>query len=98
MNIGLPRIARFSVAVCLAVSLIPASGIAQTGSDAGPARRPNILLIISGDMGNEILSCYGLNDNAASTPTLDDLCAQGVRFDNFRSPFDGQRSTGSGAR
>jgi hypothetical protein len=78
--------------------LIPASGIAQTGSDAGPARRPNILLIISGDMGNEILSCYGLNDNAASTPTLDDLCAQGVRFDNFRSPFDGQRSTGSGAR
>jgi len=98
VNIGLPRIARFSVAVCLAVSMIPASGIAQTGSVAGPARRPNILLIIGGDMGTAILSCYGLNDNAASTPTPDDLCAEGVRFDNLRSPLDGQRSTDSGAR
>lgn len=98
MNIGLPGIARFSVAVCLEVSLIPASGIAQTASDAVPARRPNILLTIGDDMGNEILSCYGLNDNATGTPALDDLCAQCVRFDNFRSPFDGQRSTGSGVR
>jgi len=98
VNVGLPRIARFSVAICMGVSLIPASGIAQTGSVAGPARRLNILLIIGDDIGNEILSCYGLNDNAASTPTLDDLCGQGVRFDNLRSPFDGQRSTGSGVR
>ncbi len=54
-------------------------------STATPDSRPNILLIIGDDMGNETLSCYGLNDNAAKTPTLDDLCAQGVRFDNFWS-------------
>lgn len=47
--------------------------------------RPNILLIIGDDMGTETLSCYGRSENPAKTPTLDDLCAQGVRFDNFWS-------------
>ena len=50
-----------------------------TASDS----KPNILLIIGDDMGNEAFSCYGLNDNPANTPTLDNLCNQGVRFDNF---------------
>ena len=49
------------------------------------ASRPNILLIIGDDMGNETLSCYGLSEDPAKTPTLDDLCASGVRFDNFWS-------------
>ncbi len=48
-------------------------------------RRPNILLLIGDDMGNETLSCYGWSENPAKTPTLDDLCASGVRFDNFWS-------------
>ena len=48
-------------------------------------KRPNILLLIGDDMGNETLSCYGWSKNPAKTPTLDDLCASGVRFDNFWS-------------
>lgn len=48
-------------------------------------KRPNILLLIGDDMGNETLSCYGWSKNPAKTPTLDDLCNNGVRFDNFWS-------------
>jgi arylsulfatase B len=55
---------------------------AQQGAAAS---RPNILLIIGDDMGNETLSCYGLSKDPAKTPTLDDLCESGVRFDNFWS-------------
>ena len=48
-------------------------------------RPPNILLIIGDDMGNETLSCYDWSENPAKTPTLDDLCNSGVRFNNFWS-------------
>lgn len=48
-------------------------------------KRPNILLLIGDDMGNETLSCYGWSENPAKTPTLNELCASGVRFDNFWS-------------
>lgn len=44
-----------------------------------PSTRPNILLIISEDMGQE-LGCYG--DRYARTPNLDRLAACGVRFLN----------------
>ena len=40
--------------------------------------RPNILLIVSEDNGPE-LGCYG--DPYAQTPNLDQLAAEGVRFD-----------------
>jgi arylsulfatase A-like enzyme len=43
------------------------------------------LLLIGDDMGNETLSCYEWSKNPAKTPTLDDLCQSGVRFDNFWS-------------
>ena len=36
-------------------------------------------------MGAETLSCYELNENVAVTPTLDNLCAHGIRFDNMWS-------------
>lgn len=42
------------------------------------ASRPNILLIVSEDNGPE-LGCYG--DPYAQTPNLDQLAAEGVRFD-----------------
>lgn len=58
---------------------------ALTAAAADEQRRPNILLIIADDMGNETLSCYGWSDKPARTPTLDSLCAGGVRFDNFWS-------------
>ena len=43
---------------------------------------PNFLVIVGDDMGVETLASYGLNDNTAVTPTLDNLSETGIRFDN----------------
>lgn len=58
---------------------------AAIAAEGDAERKPNILLLIGDDMGTETLSCYGRSENPANTPTLDDLCGQGVRFDNFWS-------------
>ena len=47
---------------------------------AGTARRPNILLIMSDDMGFSDLGCYG---SEIHTPNLDNLAADGLRFTQF---------------
>jgi len=44
------------------------------------AERPNIVLIMSDDMGFSDLGCYG---GEIATPHLDSLAAQGVRFMQF---------------
>lgn len=70
---------------CLLITvLICFSGVALSADD-GAEKPPNILLLIGDDMGNETLSCYEWSKNPAKTPTLDDLCNSGVRFDNFWS-------------
>lgn len=63
--------------ICIAQNLHP--------NQTAQGERPNILLLIGDDMGNETLSCYGISKNPANTPTLDKLCESGVRFDNFWS-------------
>lgn len=47
---------------------------------AVPARRPNILLIMSDDMGFSDLGCYG---GEIRTPNLDRLAAGGLRYSQF---------------
>src|SRR6476469_3239836 len=47
---------------------------------ASAADRPNIILIMSDDMGWSDLGCYG---GEIKTPTLDSLAAGGVRFTQF---------------
>jgi arylsulfatase A-like enzyme len=68
---------------CISLAVLMSSPV--LAEQSAEASRPNILLIIGDDMGNETLSCYGLSEDPAKTPTLDDLCASGVRFDNFWS-------------
>jgi arylsulfatase len=46
----------------------------------GADRRPNIVLIMSDDMGFSDIGCYG---GEIQTPNLDRLAAQGVRFTQF---------------
>lgn len=46
----------------------------------GAAERPNILLILSDDMGYSDLGCYG---GEIATPNLDALAAGGLRFTQF---------------
>jgi arylsulfatase A-like enzyme len=43
-------------------------------------QKPNIIYIMTDDMGYADLSCYGRKDY--STPNLDALCAQGMKFTN----------------
>ena len=70
---------------CPGRAIVLAGLIFGTGSMTLAQGAPNVLLIIGDDMGVETLSCYGLNDNTAVTPTLDNLCAHGMRFDNMWS-------------
>jgi arylsulfatase A-like enzyme len=50
---------------------------AQTPASAG---RPNIIIILADDMGYSDLGCYG---SEISTPNLDRLAGEGLRFSEF---------------
>jgi N-acetylgalactosamine-6-sulfatase len=50
-------------------------------SQADPATRPNILLILADDWGYGDLGCYG--NEAIQTPCLDRLAEQGTRYTRF---------------
>ena len=52
----------------------------STGTSAEPARNPNIIIILSDDMGFTDLGCYG---GEIATPNLDKLAAGGMRFTQF---------------
>ena len=54
-------------------------------SEAAPEQRPpNIILILTDDMGFNDVSLYngGAADGSLMTPNIDDLAHQGVRFNN----------------
>lgn len=48
---------------------------------AGAADRPNIVFVLTDDMGYSDLNCYG--GNFAPTPNLDRLAKEGLRFTHF---------------
>lgn len=47
---------------------------------AGPAERPNIVIILADDLGFSDIGCYG---GEIETPNLDRLAANGLRFTQF---------------
>ena len=66
-----PRL--FLVLACVLPHFIPANATAADN-------RPNIILIMSDDMGFSDIGCYG---GEIETPTLDSLAAGGLRFTQF---------------
>lgn len=48
------------------------------GTSGKVAERPNIVLILAGDLGWSDLGCYGAD--LCETPHLDQLAAEGLRF------------------
>ena len=43
--------------------------------------KPNIIFLLADDQRSDVLGCYG--NELIHTPTLDQLAADGVRFENF---------------
>jgi len=64
------------IAISLLATLPSTAAIAVSAA----APRPNIMLILSDDMGFSDLACYG---GEIHTPTLDSLAADGLRFTQF---------------
>ncbi len=69
----------FKTIVVLAFTLIQMPGFGnQKASHSSVGSRPNIILIVSDDHGMGDLGCY--SNSAISTPNLDKLAGDGVRF------------------
>ena len=64
-----------------ALTIVVATGHAQTGKSNGQARKPNIVLMMLDDLGFADLGCYGAN--VIETPTIDQLAEDGLRFSQF---------------
>lgn len=54
--------------------------LASIGSISAEAPKPNIILIMSDDMGYSDIGCYG---SEIETPTLDSLASEGLRYTRF---------------
>lgn len=70
MKIGFKALTVYLLALCTVVSC-------QTRTEPS---KPNIILIMSDDMGYSDLGCFG---GEIETPALDHLAAGGVRFTQF---------------
>jgi arylsulfatase A-like enzyme len=66
-------------ATCLAV-VIFVFNLTSVSAQSTKARKPNIILIYTDDLGYGDLSCYGTS--AIATPNMDSLAKSGVRFTN----------------
>lgn len=72
----IPRSPLLALAALISLVLLPGT--------YGPARAaPNILLIIADDMGLDASPCYDVGAWKPAMPNLEQLCREGVVFDNF---------------
>jgi arylsulfatase A-like enzyme len=73
-----PILAALAVAAALFAAAAPANPPA-----AAPAKRPNIVFIMSDDHGKQAISCYGASaaPGLVATPGIDRLAREGMRFD-----------------
>jgi len=72
-NISISILKKFYLTICLIALLIMSCGEEKN-------IKPNILLIMADDMGYSDLGCYG---SEISTPGIDRLANEGIRFTNF---------------
>ena len=66
--------------VLLLIAVVTSSGLHEVCSSLAAAERPNIIVVLSDDMGFSDIGCYG---GEIITPNLDALAAGGVRFTQF---------------
>jgi len=70
---------RYALPLAVTAALV-AQGLVTQTAPAADAPRPNIILIMSDDMGYSDIGCYGGEIN---TPTLNSLAEGGLRFTQF---------------
>lgn len=78
----MPRCHALSLLLC--TTLVPLLAAASTSTATRPANRPNIVLIITDDLGYGDVGVYG--GTGAPTPRIDRLAAQGLRFNQAYAP------------
>jgi len=66
-----------------ACGVAAAVGVSRPVALAGPARRPNLIVLLADDMGYADPSCFG--GRAVKTPNIDALAAGGMKFTQFYS-------------
>jgi arylsulfatase A-like enzyme len=66
-----------------AIAALLIGAYVAAASDLAAAERPNIIVILSDDMGCGDLGCYG--GTLAKTPNIDRLAAEGTRFTQYYS-------------
>ncbi|MBL9093100.1 MAG: sulfatase-like hydrolase/transferase [Planctomycetaceae bacterium] len=66
------------------VAWLAVAAYVQSGDSAAAATRPNIILILLDNVGQEWFGCYG--GEASCTPRIDQLAATGVRVENCYTP------------
>ena len=77
---------RTAIALLASIS-VAAAAVAQAAKPSGPAQRPNIILILSDDVGLGDVHCSG---GAFRTPHIDKLATGGMRFENcYSTPLCG---------
>ena len=79
---GVLRTSLAALALLGSFTCLADKGENLSGQAAATAQRPNILLVLADDLGYTDLASYG---SEISTPTIDALAQQGVRFTNYHS-------------
>ena len=70
-----------SVGMGVAAMILPGcSPMELAGKKAGKGKQPNIIVIISDDMGYADIGCHGCKD--IKTPNIDSIAQNGIRFTN----------------
>lgn len=70
-----------SVGMGVAAMILPGCGPMElAGKKAGKGKQPNIIVIISDDMGYADIGCHGCKD--IKTPNIDSIAQNGIRFTN----------------
>ncbi len=73
-----------SLGICTSLMLSSTVNAQDSANKATTTpNKPNILFILADDLGKEWISAYGAED--ISTPNIDELANQGIRFDNVWS-------------
>ena len=80
------RIILFALLVCLNFSLASCKGLPVPSDNARP-EKPNVLLILTDDLGWQDVKCYDVDEPSPfETPNIDKLAKQGVLFWQAYSP------------